>query len=120
MRKFISLLFGLFLITAIQPNVTFSSSIKKPVNSSEMMSYVKGREFVKLSFKEFVTLTGQKASLWNKVSFNILKNKIKHDLINNPNLAITQYYSRGVRTAGKVVYILILLLIIVIAIALKK
>jgi hypothetical protein len=123
MRKFISILFGLFLITAKQPNEAFSFSITKPVNSSEIVNYVKGREFVKLSFKEFVTLTGHKANLLNKILFSGFKNKLKNDLRKNPNLTLTQYYPKALRTTGKIFYIVILLImlfLIVIGVALKK
>jgi len=78
-------------------NNSFAFAINKPhiaeghivVNSS---TYLKASEFVKLSAEQFSSITGKKLNLWNRVSFSLLKLKIKHDLKKNPNLYITDYY----------------------------
>jgi hypothetical protein len=125
MKKFTILFFGLFFFcTCINSNTVYSFSIVKPINSN-LSSYAKGSEFIKLSFRQFATLTGKKANLWNRLSFNLLKAKVKHDLRKNPNLLITEYSSvgKGMRTAGWILYgalLLLLLLLIIMGIALKK
>jgi hypothetical protein len=73
-------------------NRAYSSSISKPVNTSELVKYYKGREFITLSFKQFATLTGQKQNLRNRLSFGIMKLKVKHDLKKNPDLMISEFY----------------------------
>lgn len=67
------LLFGSFFIAAIiANNVACSLSITKPKGSPELLEYTKGSEFIKLSYKQFVTLTGQKPNFWKRLSFTIL------------------------------------------------
>lgn len=127
MKFFSSLLFGvIFTAVILQTNVAFSFSIKKAIPSPELVKYAKGSEFVKLSFKQFAMLTGQNENLWNRISFNIMKNKVKRDIRKDPNLNITRYYSRpghAISTAGWILYgllILLLILLIAMGIALKK
>jgi hypothetical protein len=55
---------------------------------------IKASEFIKLSTKEFSLITGKKLNLWNRISFSLLKMKIKHDLEKNPNLSIGDYYQK--------------------------
>jgi hypothetical protein len=53
------------------------------------------REFVKLSAKEFSLISGKKMNLWNRLSFSLLKIRMKHDLKNNSNLSISDFYSKS-------------------------
>jgi hypothetical protein len=86
---------GLILIVIISGfNLTFSSSISKSPNPIEQLKYEKASEFIKLSFKEFVNLTGQKENLANRFSFAIMKMRIKHDLKKNPDLILGDYKSK--------------------------
>ena len=91
MKKYALVLLGLIFICSIADNAAYSFSIIKPVNSSEALKYVKGSEFVKLSFKQFASLTGEKENLWNKLSFNVMKMRVKHDLKKNPDLFLSDY-----------------------------
>ena len=94
MKKIAFLLMALFFICIIAVNNSaYSFSITKPIDFSAPLKYNKGSEFIKLSFKQFATLTGEKVNLWNKVSFFIMKMRITHDLKKNPCLSITDYNS---------------------------
>ena len=75
---------------------------------------IKASEFVKLSAKDYSTITGQKLSLWNRISFSLLKMRIKHDLKNNPNLKISEYYSKKSRHMSPWLWIGIGLLVVLI------
>jgi len=94
MKKVAFILIGLFFMCAIAgTNYAFSFSINKPVTSLEALKYLKGCEFIKLSFKQFASLTGEKENLWNNLSFNVMKMRIRHDLKKNPDLSLTDYNS---------------------------
>ena len=78
------LLFGLHFIPAILANDTaYSFSVKKPMGPPPLLN---GSEFIKLSYKQFTTLTRQKPTLWNNLSFNVIKLKLKQDIKKQPNL----------------------------------
>lgn len=92
MEKIRWILFGLFFIPAFTANsVAWSLSVNKPP-SSELLKYTKGSEFVKLSYSQFITLTGQKPNLWNKLSFTVIKMKVKHDLKKHPALELNNIF----------------------------
>lgn len=94
MKKVAFILIGLFFWCAISnTNYAFSFSIIKPATSPQAFKYLKGAEFIKLSFKQFASITGQKENVWNNISFNVTKMKIRHDLKKNPDLSITDYTS---------------------------
>jgi hypothetical protein len=56
--------------------------------------YIRASEFVKLSVKEFGLLTGRKLNFMQRLSFNVAKLRMKHDLKKNPNLEITDYLNK--------------------------
>lgn len=94
MKKVTFILVGLFFIcTVAGTNNVFSFSINKTVTTPYALKYLKGSEFIKLSFKQFASLTGEKENLGNNLSFSIMKMRIRHDLKKNPNLSITDYNS---------------------------
>ena len=83
---------------------------------------IKASEFIKLSAKEFSLITGEKMNLWHRLSFSLLKMRMKHDLKNNPNLAISDYYLKSSRHIGTWGWIgiglgVILIIILIIAAA---
>lgn len=94
MKKVTFILMGLFFIYTIAgTHNAFSFSIHKKVTTADALKYLKGSEFIKLSFKQFASLTGEKENLWNNISFNVTKMKIRHDLKKNPDLSLTDYTS---------------------------
>jgi hypothetical protein len=117
--KFLFLLIS--LITIITANSSYGFSIANPTTNTEKyeaVKYLKISELVNLSPKQFSELTGKKMNMWDKVSFSILKIKMKHDLKKNPNLTFKNYYSsEGKKRLGTIWWILIgiagLLLILV-------
>lgn len=94
MERIRLILFGLFFIPAFTSNsVAYSLSKTKPVSSSGLLKYTKGSEFIKLSYKQFAALTGQKQNLWNKLSFNIIKMKVRHDLKKHPGRELNKIFT---------------------------
>ena len=105
----------------VNTNNSFAFAIIKPVSPMHeviSLNNIKASEFVKLSAKDYSIITGKKLNLWNRISFSLLKMRIKHDLKNNPNLKISEYYSKKSRHMspwlwigiGLVVALIILLL----------
>ena len=96
MRKIIFLLLGLHFVCVITAtDVAYSFSVAKPIYSTELLKYAKGSEFIKLSFKQFTMLTGEKENLRNRISFSVMKMKVKNDLKKNPNLTLSEYNTRN-------------------------
>lgn len=118
MKLFITIL-SIYCIA--NTNNSFAFAIIKPVSPMHeviSLNNIKASEFVKLSAKDYSIITGKKLNLWNRISFSLLKMRIKHDLKNNPNLKISEYYSKKSRHMspwlwigiGLVVVLIILLL----------
>jgi len=86
----------LFICCMINTDVSFALAIVKPGEDkpgiAKVSNNIKASEFVKLSAKDFSIITGKKMNMWNRLSFSVLKLKIKHDLKKNPNLYVTDYY----------------------------
>lgn len=88
----------LFLFTLFyHVNVICASSVivpgitKSNADVGRNINYFKGSEFVKLSANDFTKLTGKKLNIFQRISFQMVKLKIKHDLKKNPNLLVTDY-----------------------------
>jgi hypothetical protein len=64
------------------------------VNASLKSSLIiKVREFVKLTPNQLSVISGKKLTIWNKVSFYLLKRRMKHALKYNPNLTVNDYFA---------------------------
>ena len=61
------------------------------INKSD---YLKAAVFVKLSPKEFSSLSGAKLNFLQKLYFKSVQRKLKRELKKNPDLLITEYYSQ--------------------------
>ncbi len=75
----------------------FSLSIVRPVVIGNSISpasidYLRASVFVKLSAKEFGSITGRKLNLPQRMYFKVIQRKLKRELKNNPDLLITDYY----------------------------
>lgn len=67
-------------------SITLADSVKNA-------NYLKAQVFVNLSPKEFTSLTGKKLNFLERLYFKTLQRKMRHELKNNPELLITQYYN---------------------------
>ena len=109
MKKFILLRFALCFLTITTIN-SYGVSLHNPTTlpNNEVLKYLRGSEVVKLSARQLMELTGKKMNLWEKVSFGIMKVKIKHDLKKYPNLTLKDYYSNKIKNRlGTIWWILI-------------
>ncbi|HXR84975.1 MAG TPA: hypothetical protein VN722_11730 [Hanamia sp.] len=70
----------------IVPGITKSNTAR-----TANVNYFKASEFVKLSAKDFSRLSGKRLNMFQRISFQVVKLKMKHDLKKNPNLLITDY-----------------------------
>src|SRR5438128_408568 len=91
----IAIFFASFILGA---NRALSASIIKPTHAAQLMKYNRGKEFITLTFKQFASITGERKNLLNRISFGLMKVKVKHDLKKNPELIITEFYRPGERT----------------------
>jgi hypothetical protein len=86
-----------FLALFLQVHKSFAFSFVVPVAKSLTTTvglsakYLKVSEFVKLSPREFSQLTGKKLNVFQRISFQIAKLKMKHDLKKNPDLTLSDY-----------------------------
>ena len=88
----------IFLLAQMNTSLAFSF-VKIRANNilrSENLygKYIYANEFIKLSVKEFSLLTGKKLNFIQRLSFNVSKLRMKHDLKKNPNLKITDYLNK--------------------------
>lgn len=96
----------ILIIVFLQTNSSFASSLAVPLTTKQEAStalsakYFKVSEFVKLSPKEFSKLTGKKLNVFQKLSFEIIKLKMKHDLKRNPGILITDYNKAPAKGSG--------------------
>ncbi|MEO6583808.1 MAG: hypothetical protein ABIO05_05760 [Ferruginibacter sp.] len=106
---FLLSLTSLFIITGHYQ--TFGFSIPKlPTNtdSYEAAKPLGINSIINLSAKQFSELTGKKMNAWDKLSFRILKIKMKHDLKKNPDLTLKDYSGKdGKKRLGTGWWILI-------------
>jgi hypothetical protein len=87
------LFLGLFIFS--QNNTAASFIYPKSVNTNTVngMDYLKASVFVKLSAKEFSSLTGTKLNFLQKLYFKSVQRKLSREVKKNPELLITEYYS---------------------------
>ena len=97
MRKLILKLPVLLIFASILSVNAFSFSIVKHVSPENNISpanieYLHASVFVKLSAREFETITGKKLNLAQKIYLKFIQRKLKRDLKKNADLLITDYY----------------------------
>ena len=93
--KLTLLLISLLAITGTKDS--FGFSIQKPgftISRYDALNNITVSNFVKLSSKQFSELTGKKMTVTDKLSFLILKNRMKHALKKDPGITIQEYFSK--------------------------
>ena len=91
MKKIIILLLLNLVVFTVNTSYGLSGHLSvKPSKPSLSLNF-KADDFVKLSPKQYFELTGRKLNLFQKLSFKVLKLKMKHDLKKNPNLTLQDY-----------------------------
>ena len=96
LRTCIIICFG-FLFFCQNSNAA-SFILPKSINPKDQISnttdYLKASVFVKLSSKEFASLSGMKLNFLQKIYFKSVQRKLSRELKKNPDLLITQYYDQ--------------------------
>jgi hypothetical protein len=114
MKRFITVLI-LFGVT--YANNSLALAIPRPVFPNDKtisLGSMKASEFAKLSAEDYSSITGKEMNLWNRISFSFLKMRIKHDIKNNPNLTICEYYSKNKKHMSPWLWIAIGLVVILV------
>jgi len=82
-----------FAIVSLSAETGFAFSIKSVESSTpKNFDFLRGDVFVKMSAKDFAKATGTRLNFFQRIYFRIIKHRVKHDLKQNPNLLITDYY----------------------------
>lgn len=116
MNKFrLSFAIMLFVFVIADSNSSYAFSVTRNNHPIYSLKYLKCKEFVKLSYKEFTALTREKRSLKNWVAFKMLKAQMKHDLKRNPQLTLTNYPEKPGHQVNVVVILAILLVLLLVA-----
>ena len=97
-------------IPATAANTVYVSPVIIPGNFMEM----KLSEFIKLSAKDFSSITGKKMSLKEKISFSLLKKHMKKSLKSNPDQTVTDYLAAADRKSDIILIVVILLVVLLI------
>ena len=74
-------------------NNTFAANNIVPLKSKpaiEQWKNFKASELIRLSAKEYSSITGERMNLKQRISFSILKSRMKHELKKNPDLKAGQ------------------------------
>lgn len=121
MQKKTLLLPVVFFLFSFGINTGYTFSITRPANPERGLSSIMASEFIKLTFKQYASLTGKKENLWNKISFNVMRMQVRHDLSKTGDLKLIDYADNKhmgtvlkvfIWTAGIVLFLLLLLIII--------
>lgn len=125
--KKVSLLFLLIsLFTTISISNSYAFSVHKPETNNKQISFknLSVSEYINLSARQFSELTGKKMNLWNRLSFNLMKVKMRYEIKKNPNLTVKEFIKdKPKHRLGAVWWILIgaaglfLILLLIVAIA---
>jgi hypothetical protein len=105
-----------FLLQILFPSNTYGSTNLIPSNlKTDPKTFfptleLSVRTFVSLSVKQMEVLAGRKLTAREKLSFFVLKIKMKHDLKRNPHIQLSDYYGKNAnRKLGTGWWILIIL-----------
>lgn len=92
MKKII--LFFILNLGVFSLNTSYGLSVHSPVKPAipSLALSLRADNLIKFSPKQFSELTAKQLNLFQKLSFKILKLKIKHDLKKDPNLTLHDYY----------------------------
>jgi hypothetical protein len=120
MKFYLAILFIVFQSTSSTLAITPSN---KGYPAAYPFSQLSVMDFLKLSLKDISLITGKKIRLFERLSFSILKLKMKYDLKKRPDLSVTEYCSKTrkktINTLAIILIVLgsLLLLLIIIGLA---
>ncbi len=96
MKKITLIILCMISIAGI--NTAYSSAIIHPKGEPtgfENLKTLRADKLILFSQKQFSELTGKKLNIFEKLSFKLLKLKMKHDLKKDPNLTLQDYYGKA-------------------------
>jgi len=95
MKKILLLAVGLCLIAGT--GLVYASSTIKPFDPvyNESWMQMKAADFVKLSIKDFATLSQKKLTVKEKIAFTVLKKQLKREIKKNPDVIVGAYLAEN-------------------------
>lgn len=75
-------------------NKAYAATITRPVAEPKAMTKIMAKDFLKLSATEYAHITGKKMTLRNKLSFQLMKMKMKQEIKKNPDLTLNDYMAQ--------------------------
>ncbi len=112
--KMIAMAAGFMIISNGQPamasNTTYPSSMDLPAKFLAM----KVSEFIKLSAKDFSTVTGKKLNLKERIAFSLLKKSMKKSLKSHPDQTVKDYLATADKKDNTMLIIILVVLAVVI------
>ncbi len=91
MKKYLFFTTALLVSTSFLANASFvSNPSATPPNSN----HLKLADYINFSPADFESFQGKKMNIIDRISFKILKMKIRKELKKNPNMLVSEYYSK--------------------------
>ncbi|MBK6937504.1 MAG: hypothetical protein IPH18_11925 [Chitinophagaceae bacterium] len=110
MKKIIRRFIILFLVFAFTSPVSlYSISFSRwPLfPPGEMLKTMKVTDIVKMKAGDITLLTGKKLTITERISFWMLKKKMKREIVKNPQLTV-QEFKKALKKGEKVILILVI------------
>lgn len=89
-------LFLFFVFDVSTPFCAIASFVSKPSATpiSENWKHLKLMDYINITPDNLEALSGKRMNIWDKVSFKIMKINMKKELKKNPNMLVSEYYSK--------------------------
>lgn len=106
---------GFMLISNSQPamasKTTYPSSLDMPANFLAM----KVSDFIKLSAKDFSTITAKKLNLKERIAFSLMKKSMKKSLKSHSDQTVKDYLATADKKDNTTLIIILVVLVVVVA-----
>lgn len=88
-------------------NIAYGADITRPVPEPKVVAKIMAKDFLKFSATQYAHITGKKMNLWDKLSFQLMKMKMKQEIKKNPELTLNDYMTQEKKKMGRGWWILI-------------
>ena len=111
--RLLQVITGLIFILSISSSHAASIINPESALTGSPSKYLKASEFVKLSPDEFSRLTGKNLNSIERVSFRLLKHRMKRDLKKNPALMVSEYFKPAKKKMSNVLFIILIAICVI-------
>ncbi|MFZ9386737.1 MAG: hypothetical protein ACO25B_02550, partial [Chitinophagaceae bacterium] len=95
MKKIILFIFGILLVAGNGNPHGMSMTTPVAPATIDNWTQMKAADFVKLTIRDFAKLSHKKLTIKEKISFVVLKKKLKRELKKNPDLVVGAYLAEN-------------------------